>query len=168
MRGAGPDILGFGADQTALTTLFMYVRTPSRHSGDGEGEGKELARNLQGFEEQRRIELDIGMQLAPGLTLAQQLSGVELDCARKFLARRRATQALVESFEHGCPRITYPIDTMSHPHDPSPSSEFIGDPGTRTRGLPHRVEHVEYWTWGTTMQRPFECTQGSDHRGDNI
>src|SRR5207253_7408361 len=79
----GPDIGRGWADHPPGALLFERVRDPGRRAGDREDRRERLARQADGIEQQRGIELDIGLKAAAGLAALERRDRATLHVLRE-------------------------------------------------------------------------------------
>ena len=88
-----PHVLRLRPDQPAVAQLLQAVRRPAGDAADGEGRREQLGRQPQAVQQQRGVELDVGVQAAVRLALAEQAQGRGLDRAGELVERPVAAAA---------------------------------------------------------------------------
>src|SRR5262249_11555344 len=79
------DVLRLRADQPAVGELLQAVRGPAGHAADGKSGGEQGGRQVEAVQQERGVELDVGVEAAVGLALAQQPQGGGFDAARQVV-----------------------------------------------------------------------------------
>src|SRR5918997_1489705 len=67
-----PDVLGLRADEAVFGLLFEAVGRPSGDPADGEGRGEEVRGEAQAVQEEGRVELDVGLEVAARPVLREE------------------------------------------------------------------------------------------------
>src|SRR5678816_1621072 len=75
------DVRGLRPDQSPLAQLLEAVRGPAEHTTHRERRREQFRRQTETMKQQRRIELDVGVEPAVGLVVSQQTQRRRLDLA---------------------------------------------------------------------------------------
>src|SRR5436190_416748 len=147
------------------------MRDSPRGTGHGKDRHKGVAREADGIEQERRVDLDIRVEWRPARLEARE-SGADgaLDLGGEGEppgARSQAVAELIERLvqERGA-RIAKAEDAMAEPDQPLAGSEFLLGPGGDVAAGGSFIEHVEGRAGSAAMQGPGEGAIGAERRGD--
>ena len=80
-----PDVLRLRPDQPPFAKLLQAMGRPAEHAPYGERGGEQIGGQPQAVEQQSGIELDIGIEPALRLELAEQAQGRAFDRPRQIV-----------------------------------------------------------------------------------
>src|SRR5262245_6375797 len=90
----GTDVDRLWPNESAVAQLFEAMRRPTEDSSDSERRREEFCWQFQTVEQQRRVELDVGVEPAIGLVLAQKPKRRDLDRSREIVERAIAVSGV--------------------------------------------------------------------------
>ena len=102
------------------------------------------------MKQQRRVELDVGVEPAIRLPLAQQAQRGDFDSSRQLVQRAVAVagvKAFRRSRQHVGPRIADAVDAMAESHQPLAAIELRADNRLRPLGGANLQHHIERRAW---------------------
>src|SRR6266436_4459726 len=79
LNGPRPHVVRLRADDATALLLLEYMGTPAGRAAHGEQRSESAARDIQRFEQRRRIIFDIGVEPLARLVLAQRGERMLLD-----------------------------------------------------------------------------------------
>ena len=160
----GANVDRFGADDLGVLELLEHMGGPAGGAADGEHGGEQLRGNIDGVEDDRGIQLDVGVEVAAGLQLGQDLD-------RRFLhgageVEEGAVARVAGHLLHGITQdrgagVAHLVDAVAEAHDPAPMLQLAADVGFRLVRRADRLEHVEDRARDAAMAGTFE---GGDRR----
>src|SRR5687768_5171650 len=114
---SGPDVTRTRTDQAADLALLEHVGHPADDARGRERGAEELPRDPERLQQHRRVELDIGLERALRMTLAQLNDRLAFDGAGELEASRRvSSSARFQPFQGALQdersRVTHAIDAM--------------------------------------------------------
>src|SRR5437763_13890460 len=147
------------------------MRDPPGGAGHGKGRHTGVAREADGIEQERRVDLDIRVEWRPA-RLQSREGGADgaLDLGGKGEPPRAGPKAVAELIERlvqerGA-RIAKAEDAVTEPDQPLAGSEFLLGPGGDIAAGGGFIEHVEGRAGSATMQGPGEGAIGAERRRD--
>src|SRR6266705_1144586 len=165
------DVGRLRADQPSVAQLFQAVCRPAEDASDGERRSEQFGRKSQTVQQQRRVELDIGLEPPFWLAFTEQTQRGDFDLPRKVIEKLIAA-ARIEAFgssgKHIRTRVTHAVDAMSESHETLAPIEFGADDTFRPFGSTDFEHHIQRRTRCAAMQWTLECADGAGDRGNDI
>src|ERR687898_207239 len=118
------------------------------------------------MQQQRRVELDVGLQVPARLVLSEQPQRRLLDPKRQIVELPvpvGRVQAISSGGEYVCPRVAYAIDPVPETHEPLAAPELLPQVRLGPARVPDLEHHIERRPWCATMQRSLERPDRPDH-----
>src|SRR5215218_6879685 len=123
------------------------------------------------MQQQRRVELDVGLQVPAWLVLSEQSQRRLFDIERQlveFFIPVGGVEALGSGGEYVCPRVAYAVDPVPETHEPLAAPELLAQERLGPARVPDLEHHIERRPRRATMQRPLERTDRPDYGGDKV
>lgn len=111
------------------------------------------------MEQERGVELDVGVEGTVGLVLPQQAQGGGFDAAGELVERRVAAahvEALRFRGEHVGARIAHAVDAVAETHQTLAAGELLAQHRLGAVGGADLEDHVERGAGSAAVERPFE------------
>jgi len=159
------------ADEAAIAELFEAVGGPAGDPTDSKGGGEEFERQSESVEQERGVELHVGVEASIGLALAEETEGSGFDGAGEVveLAIAASGVELRGGFrEDVSTRIADAVDAVPESHEALATIEARADGGFGTVGAADFKHHLESGSRGAAMERPFERADGSRYGRDEV
>src|SRR4051794_2624297 len=128
-------------DQPPRALLLEYVRGPAPGAGTGEHRGEHVRRNLGEVQDDRRPELDVGLQHPVRATFPQLGERCLLQGLGNLVAR--GGQLLRRTPKHTRPRILGAVDPVAEPHQALTAVEEVLDVGHCLAALLDLGDHAQ-------------------------
>src|SRR3954454_23162807 len=146
------------------------LRNPANGSRQGEYGGEHRGRDAHGLEDDARIEVDVGEQLALGEVLVVESDPLELEGDRQFgvVFLAKQFEYLVSAFlEYACPGIVILVHAMAEPHEAGMAVlvlrllDKLRDPADAA----DLAQHLDHGFVRTAMRRTPKCGDPSRNGG---
>ena len=162
----GADVAGGRAHEAAGLLLLEDVRAPAGGTRTREHRGEHVRRDLGEVEDDRRPELDVGLDRPVGTPLAQLLQ-------RGLLQRQRGLEAgraelLGGAAQHAGARVLGAVDAVAEAHEPLAAVEQVLHVRLGVAALLDAVEHVQHAGGGAAVQRAGHRADGAGERGGDV
>ena len=119
------------------------MRDPGRRAGDREDRRERLARQADGIEQQRGIELDIGLKAAAGLAALERRDRATLHVLREGKPLGGRIEPLQRGAQHVGAWIAHAEDAVAESHQAFARGELAVEPAVDVAARRDGVEHVE-------------------------
>src|SRR3990172_12896519 len=155
------------SDETILPHLFENMSGPASHPRDGECRGEHLGLEPHTVQDERGVELHIGLEAAPRLELLENPEHHFFDDAGILVellltgAGEELTGGLIEDVGA---RVSHLVDAMTEAHDPPSGGDHLPRPGFGFHGdglsrcrraRPNLEDHVERRPGRSAVKRSF-------------
>src|SRR5215210_3562234 len=123
------------------------------------------------MQQQRRVELDVGLQVPAWLVLSEQSQRRLFHVKRQlveFFIPVGGVEALGSGGEYVCPRVAYAVDPVPETHEPLAAPELLPQVRLGPARIPDLEHHIEGGSWRAAVQRPLERTDRPDYGGDEV
>src|SRR5215218_3521675 len=166
-----PNVYGLWPDKAVQCPLLEALRRPPRYPPCREGRGEELRGQPKPVKQQRRVELDVGLQVPAGLVLSEQCERRLFDIERQlveFFIPVGGVKALGSGGEHVCPGVAYAVDPVPETHEPLASPKLLPQVRLGPARVPDLEHHIQRGPWRAAVQRSLERPDRPDHSRDEV
>src|SRR5712691_9628219 len=140
------DISRLRPDQSSIAKLFQTMCGPAEDATDGERRREQFGRQSEAMQQERRVELDIGIDSTLWLAFAEQTKRGGLDLPREVVEALIAPariEALGGPTKDIGTRVTDSVDAVSESHEALAPIQFRENEGVRALGSPDFKHHVQ-------------------------
>src|SRR5215210_584063 len=123
------------------------------------------------MQQQRRVELDVGLQVPAWLVLSEQSQRRLFDIERQlveFFIPVGGVEALGSGGEYACPRVAYAVDPVPETHEPLAAPELLAQERLGPARVPDLEHHIQRRPWRAAMQQPLESPDRPDNSRDEV
>jgi hypothetical protein len=163
----GADVGRLRAEDAVVGQLLQGVGAPAGQAPDGEGGREEGGVEAEAVQQQRGVELDVGLQARAGLVLGQQGHRHALDVLGQGVQLAVAAGGVELGggpLQHLGARVAHLVDAVAEAHQPLAAGEHGAHVGLGPLGAADREDHVEGRAGRAAVQRPLQRAEGA-HQG---
>src|SRR5262245_21561274 len=165
------DVIRLRTNESAIPKLLEAVRGPAGDASDGESRREELRWQAQTVQQERGVELDVGVEPSIGLALTKQSKRSGFDTPRQLVQRSIAVvriEPLGGVRQHVGARVAHAVDTMAESHQALAAIELRADDGLGVFGRADFQHHVERRTGRAAVKRTLERAEGACDRRAHV
>src|SRR5690349_22123143 len=131
-QAARSHVFGLRADQVILGVLLDHVRAPAGDAAAREHRDERARIEAQRLEHERRVELDVRLEIATRLQLVEHAQRGLLDAARQVeqlaILEVGLSHLLRDLAQHFGARVAHLVHAMAEPHDAPALGHFLAQP----------------------------------------